>query len=155
MSWSSQTERATDNYQIQEKWHEKVFRPRGTSAPAYLDGENSERYRRRMMQKATPFVAADLQSVKIDDLYGSALDHYELKYFESAAAEAVKPTNIPDGTLKEVVNYDATGRPSYSYFGSPRVWMEQFGQPKKRLVGIRTVTEHGYRPGNLGPGNLG
>lgn len=137
MSWSSQTERHTENYAIQEKWHEKVFRPRNASAPAFLDGENTDRYRRRMMNRAAPFVAADLQSVKIDDLYGSALDHYEQRYLESAAAEAARPTNIPDGELREVKKLDQSGRQFYEYYGSPSAWMSDFATPKKLLTGIR------------------
>ena len=137
MAWSSQEQRETDNWAVQEKWHEKVFRPRGTSAPSFLDGENTERYRRRMMNKAVPFVAADLQTVKIDDLYGSALDHYEQRYFESAAAEAARPTNIPAGELREVKKTDRSGREISEFYGSPKTWLDWFGAPKKRLVGIR------------------
>jgi hypothetical protein len=150
MAWSSQQTRETDNWEVQEKWHEKVFRPRNASAPAFLDNEHTDHYRKRMMNKAAPFVAADLQSVKVDDLYGSALDHYEQRYFESAAAEAQRPTNIPQGELREVKKIDASGRPIVEYYGSPSAWMDMFSAPKKKLVGIRTETERGYRPGNLG-----
>ena len=88
------------------------------------------------MTKAAPFVAADLQDVKTDHLYGSALDHYEQRYFELAAAEASRPTNIPEGTLKEVTKYDATGRPFYEFYGSPSTWMNDFAGDKKYLKSI-------------------
>jgi hypothetical protein len=133
MSWSNMED---EKLTLQEKWHESVFRPNKTVAPAFLEKEPLDHYRKRLMTKAAPFVAADLQEVKTEHLYGSALDHYEQRYFESAAAEAARPTKIPEGTLKEVVSYDQSGRPSYSYFGSPRVWFDNFSSPKKQLVGI-------------------
>jgi hypothetical protein len=88
------------------------------------------------MNKAAPFVATDLQEVKTDHLYGSALDHYEQRYFDSAAAEAARPTNIPRGTLKQVTKYDATGRPFYEFYGSPSAWMNDFSGDKKYLKNI-------------------
>ena len=63
-----------------------------TPAPEFLDKEPIDHYKKRLMDKAAPFVAADLQEVKTDHLYGSALDHYEQRYFESAAAEAARLT---------------------------------------------------------------
>jgi hypothetical protein len=132
MAW----ETGTDKYEIHDKWNEKVFRPRGTHAPELLDKEPLDHYRKRLMMKAAPFVAADLQEVKTDHLYGSALDHYEQKYFESAAAEAARPTNIPEGELRQVTKYDQAGRPFYEYYGSPRTWLDNFSAPKKLLVGI-------------------
>ena len=69
--------------QIHDKWNDKVFRPRGARAPEFLDKEPIDHYRKRLMTKAAPFVAADLQEVKTDHLYGSALDYYEQRYFKS------------------------------------------------------------------------
>jgi hypothetical protein len=93
-------------------------------------------YKKRLMDKAAPFVAADLQEVKTDHLYGSALDHYEKRYLESAAAEAARPTNVPEGTLKEVTKYDQSGRPFSEFFGSPRAWLDHFAPPKMQVVSI-------------------
>ena len=133
MPWDTETEK----YQIHDKWNEGVFRPRGARAPEFLDKEPIDHYRKRLMTKAAPFVAADLQEVKTDHLYGSALDHYEQKYLESAAAEAARPTNVPEGTLKQVTKYDQAGRPFYEYFGSPSAWMNDFSGDKKYLKSIR------------------
>ena len=69
MAWTTEDEK----YAIQEKWHEKVFRPRNAHAPEFLDREPIDHYRKRLMTKAAPFVAADLQEVKTEHLYGSAL----------------------------------------------------------------------------------
>jgi len=133
-----------------EQWDQAVFRPHNMPTPRYLDGENMDQYRKRLMNKARHIVSADLQNVKTDDIFGSALDHYEKRFLESAAAETVRPTNVPEGQLKQVTRHDASGRPSYEFFGSPRVWMDAFAAPKRRLIGIRTETQRGYNPGNLG-----
>jgi hypothetical protein len=133
MSWSNMEE---EKLALQEKWHEGVFRPRNARAPEFLDKEPLDHYRKRLMTKAAPFVAADLQEVKTEHLYGSALDHYEQQYFQSAASEAARPTNIPEGTLKQVTKYDQGGRPFYEFYGSPRVWIDNFAPPKKYLKSI-------------------
>ena len=132
MPWDTETEK----YEIHDKWNDKVFRPRGARAPEFLDKEPIDHYKKRLMTKAAPFVAADLQEVKTDHLYGSALEHYEKRYFKSAAAEADRPTNIPEGTLKEVTKYDQAGRPYHEYFGSPSAWMNDFSGDKKYLKSI-------------------
>jgi hypothetical protein len=132
MAWDTETEK----YEIHDKWNDKVFRPRGARAPEFLDKEPIDHYRKRLMTKAAPFVAADLQEVKTDHLYGSALDHYEKRYFESAAAEASRPTNVPEGTLKQVTKYDQAGRPYYEFAGSPSSWMKDFTGEKKYLKSI-------------------
>jgi hypothetical protein len=134
MAWSSNME--DEKYQIHDKWNDMVFRPRNARAPEFLDKEPIDHYRKRLMTKAAPFVAADLQEVKTEHLYGSALDHYEQRYFESAAAEAASPTNVAEGTLKQVTKYDATGRPYYEFYGSPRSWLDHFSAPKKQLISI-------------------
>jgi hypothetical protein len=133
MAWDTETEK----YQIHDKWNDKVFRPRGTRAPEFLDKEPIDHYKKRLMTKAAPFVASDLQEVKVDHLYGSALNHYEQRYLESAAAEAARPTNVPEGSLKQVTKYDQSGRPYYEFFGSPSAWMNDFSGEKRYLKRIR------------------
>jgi hypothetical protein len=120
-----------------EQWDQAVFRPNRMPTPRYLDGESLDQYRKRLMEKARPLVAADLQKVKCDDIFGSGLDDYERRFLESATAETVRPTNVPAGELKQVTRYDASGRPFYEFFGSPRTWLDQFAYPKKRLAAIR------------------
>jgi hypothetical protein len=73
---------------------------------------------------------------KAGNTQGVSVSRLAQRYFESAAQEAVRPTNIPEGTLKQITKYDATGRPFYEFAGSPRVWLDQFSAPKKYLAGI-------------------
>src|SRR5271169_1330026 len=101
-----------------EQWDQAVFRPHNMPTPRYLDGENVDQYRKRLMDKARHIVSADLQNVKTDDIFETALDHYERRFLESATAEALRPTNVPDGQLKMVTRHDASGRPRYEFFGS-------------------------------------
>src|SRR5580700_8424061 len=110
MAWHSQTERETLNDETRRKWDEAVFGPSGRPTPRYLDTDNNDHFRKRLMDAARPLVSPDLQNVKVDDLYGSALDHFEQQYLKSARAEAQRPSNIPEGELRQVTKYDATGR---------------------------------------------
>jgi hypothetical protein len=134
MAWNEE-QRKTETL---EKWDQAVFKPNRIPTPSYFDHETFDQQRKRLMNKARPLVSEELQKVRTDDVFGTALDHVAQQYFESAAAESVRPTKVPEGTLKEVISYDAAGRPSYTYWGSPRVWMDNFSVPKKLLVGINT-----------------
>jgi hypothetical protein len=137
MAYHSATERETLNYETRRKWDEHVFSPSGRPTPRYLDTDNNDHFRKRLMDAARPLVSKDLQEVKTQDLYGSTLDHFERQYFESARAEALRPTNIPEGELRQVTRHDQAGRPFYEYHGSPSAWLKDFTGEKKRLAGIR------------------
>ena len=132
-----------------EQWTQNVFRPLGIPAPAYIEGEQFDQQRKRLMEKARPFVSDELQQIKKDDVSGTGLNHLEKQFMESAAAEATKPTKVPEGELKQVVRYDQAGRVSYEFFGKPSVWLSQFAPDRRRLVGVRTESQKGYNPSNL------
>lgn len=120
-----------------EQWDQAVFRPHNVPTPRYLESENLDQYRKRLMEKARPFVSADLQRVRTDDIFGSGLDDYERRFMQSATAEAIRPTNVPAGELKMITRHDQAGRPFYEFYGSPRAWLDEFTYPGKRVVGIR------------------
>jgi hypothetical protein len=83
------------------------------------------------------------RGIKIDDARGTAFDLLEKQIFEDARQEAIRPTNIPDGELREVRRYDETGRPFYEFHGKPSSWMSQFmNGTRKRLVGIFSPGAH-------------
>ena len=121
-----------------EQWAQTALKPLNIPTPMYIEGEKLDQQRKRIMNKVRPFVSDALQQVKTDDVFGTALDHYEKQFMESARSEALRPTKVPEGELREVVSHDQSGRPMYSYFGSPRAWMDHFAAPKKLLVGINT-----------------
>ena len=79
---------------VAAQWDEFVFRPHNIPTPRYLEGENTDSYRKRLMEKARPFVSADLQHVRTDDIFGSALNDYEKRFMQSATAEAARPTTV-------------------------------------------------------------
>jgi hypothetical protein len=135
MSWEdSQDEQRKFNH-IEEVT--PICKSLGIPAPAYIEGEKFEHQRKRIIEKLRPYVSDELQRVKENHIFGTALDHVEKQYMESARAEAIKPTRVADGTLKEVISYDAAGRPSYSYFGKCSTWLSDFSSPAKKLIGIR------------------
>jgi hypothetical protein len=125
----------------------RLHRP--TGAPPPLEREPNSAYRRRLAEGLQQH-APHCQDFNVRHSTGTAFDTLEKQIKADAQREAVMPSVVPEGTLKEVVSYDAAGRPSRTFWGSPKVWMDEFASPKKRLVGIRTETERGYRPGNLG-----
>jgi hypothetical protein len=110
----------SQNYQRKfnniEYWTQNAFRPLGVPAPACIEGESYDHQRKRLMEKARPFVSDELQQIKTDHIFETGLDHLEKRFMESAAQEAQRPTRVPEGTLKEVTRYDAAGRPFKVFF---------------------------------------
>lgn len=117
--------------------YDPLFRMhRPTGAPPPMERENETAYRRRLAE-ALQQHAPNCKGFNIRHSTGSAFDVLEKQIKSDAQREALHPTQIPEGTLKEVVTHDQAGRPSYTYYGSPRAWMDNFAPPKKQLVGIR------------------
>jgi hypothetical protein len=118
--------------------YDPLFRMhRPTGAPPPMERESETAYRRRLAE-ALQQHAPNCKDFNVRHSTGTAFDVLERQIKADAQKEALHPTQIPDGELKEVVNYDQAGRPSYTYFGSPRAWMDNFATPKKMLVGIRS-----------------
>jgi hypothetical protein len=133
-----------------EQWTQNVFGPLGVPGPAYIEGERLDQQRKRIIEKARPFVSEELQQIKNDDVSGTGLNHLEKQFMQSAAQEAVRPTKVPDGELREVKKYDQSGRPFYEFYGKASAWLKDFAPDRKRVIGIRQTTERGYRPSNIG-----
>ena len=120
---------------IQADYDPRFRMHRPTGAPPPMERESETAYRSRLAE-ALQQHAPNCKDFNIRHSTGSAFDVLEKQIKTDAQKEADHPTQIPDGTLKERVTYDQAGRPSYSYFGSPRVWMDTFAPPKKQLVSI-------------------
>ena len=135
MVWETSVEREKNLWEAKAKLDE-VLQPFNQAAPRSFTDESQDLYRRRTLPMVQRY-APNFQNVKVDDARGSAFDLLERQIYDDAKREAKHPTQIPEGTLREVTSYDAAGRPRYSYFGSPRVWMDNFSSPKKKLIGIR------------------
>jgi hypothetical protein len=137
--------------QIQETraHYEDHLRPFNRSAPHPFPEETLDEYRRRALPILQNY-APGLQDIKVHDARGTAFDMIEKQTFDAARREAQRPTMVPEGELREIKRFDQSGRVSYEFFGKPSAWLSQFSPPRKRLVGIKTETERGYRPSNLG-----
>jgi hypothetical protein len=119
-----------------ERWDQQVYRPNQRPTPSLINGESYDQQRKRIMNGARSLVSDELQKVRTEHLFETALDHVERQFIASAASEAVRPTRVADGELQQVISHDEAGRPSYSFYGSPRAWLNNFAAPRKKLVGI-------------------
>src|ERR1700722_19294628 len=112
----------------------RMHRPSG--APPPLERESETAYRRRLAESLQQH-APNCQDFNVRHSTGTAFDVLEKQIKADAQREAARPTNIPEGTLRQVTKYDQSGRPFYEFFGSPSSWLKDFTGEKKRLVGIR------------------
>jgi hypothetical protein len=129
--------------------YDEALQPFNRSAPRPFPEETHDEYRRRALPILQNY-APEMKEINVYDARSSAFDMIERQTFSAAKREAYKPTNIPDGELKEVRRYDQAGRPFYEFYGKPSVWMDIFSATKKRLAGIRIANERGYHPSNVG-----
>ena len=121
---------------IQADYDPRFRMHRPTGAPPPMERENETAYRRRMAETLQQH-APNCKDFNIRHSTGTAFDTLEKQIKADAEREAHHPTQIPEGELRQVTNYDASGRPSYTFHGSPKVWMSAFTSEKKRVVGIR------------------
>ena len=136
-----------DMMDAQERY-DALLRLKNQVAPRPLEGETLYGYKRKMAERLQS-MAPNCQDFKITEAHGSAFDTLEKQIYNDAMKEALNPTQIPEGELRQVTHRDEAGRPSYTFHGRPSTWMSQFSSGKKRLVGIRTETDHGYAPPNV------
>jgi hypothetical protein len=111
----------------------------GREAPPRLQGERLDSYDRRLTDLIAQ-TSPKFKDVNLRDAGSATYPILKKQVFEDSQREALHPTNIPEGTLREVKRVDPTGRPFSEFFGSPRTWLDQFAAPRKRLAGI-------YHPG--------
>jgi hypothetical protein len=147
MAYQSYAERETENQKIRAKLQD-ALQPFNHPEPAPFVEEMTDQYRKRALPHVQQH-APNFQNVKIEDARGTAFDLLEKQIYDDAAREARNPTQIPEGELREIKRIDQAGRVSYEFFGKPSVWLDQFSPGRKRLAGIRTETERGYRPSNV------
>jgi hypothetical protein len=116
-----------------ERWDHAALRPHRIPTPSCFDHESFEGLQKRLINKVRAYVSEDLQKIRTDDIFGSGLEHVAQQFLASAAQEAVRPSKVPDGELRQVTRYDATGRPFYEFFGSPSSWLKDFAGDKKKI----------------------
>jgi hypothetical protein len=143
MSFSDPTEIAV----IQERADE-TLRMFNQSAPRDMEGETVTSYRKRLATRVQQH-APSMKDINLREATGSAFDLLERQIYDEARREAQRPSTIPDGEMRELKKYDATGRPMIEWHGSLKSWMGDFSNgAKKRLVSIRTESQRGYIPNN-------
>jgi hypothetical protein len=120
---------------------ESVLSLHNRHAPPRLQGEPLESYDRRLTDMVAQ-TSPKFKDVNLRDAGSATYPILKRQVYEDSHQEALHPTNIPEGTLREVKRVDPTGRPFTEFFGSPRAWLSQFTCDRKKLVGIRSVGAH-------------
>jgi hypothetical protein len=114
-----------------------LLRMHNRSARRPLDGETPMSYRRSLageIQQVTP----NMKNINLREAVGTAFDLIEKQIYDEARREAQRPSNIPDGELREMRKFDASGRPFYEFYGRASTWMDDFSNgTKKRVVGFK------------------
>lgn len=114
---------------------DSVYAAHGASASRPVQGENLHAYRRRLAQGLQKHSAA-WKGIDLATLPPPALEIATAAIYADAAQAARNPVDVPEGTLREVVSIDSTGRRITSFVGEPRAWMDQFGASRRRVTGI-------------------
>jgi hypothetical protein len=151
MSITSYADKEREVQQARAEYQELLV-PFNRPAPTPFPDESQDQYRRRVLP-IVQSVVPGFETLKIDNyLREPNFAFIEKQVQDAARREARHPTMIPEGELREVKKVDHSGREFSTFFGKPSSWMSQFtnGARKGRLIGIRTETQRGYRPGNLG-----
>jgi hypothetical protein len=140
MAYQSYAEKEADVQERRAKLQAHL-EPFSIPTPKPFPEENGDQYEERvlpLLQKQTP----GFKDLKVSDSFGSARKLIVNQIYEAAEREARAPTNIPEGELRQVIRYDATGRPFYEFYGKCNSWMRQFMPDRiARVAKIRNVDE--------------
>jgi hypothetical protein len=134
MAWQSYAEKAKEVQDMRAKL-QKHLEPFNRDAPTPFTEEDGRQYEDRVIPILQQY-APGYENVKVDALYRENRELVVNQIYNAAAAEASRPTKIPEGELRQITRYDQAGRPYYEFFGSPKAWMSDFMAPKKRVVSI-------------------
>jgi hypothetical protein len=88
--------------------YQPIYSAHGRPLPMPLEIESKEAYRRRLAE-TTQELAPNCRDFNIRHSTGTAFDVLEKQVRADAMREAYHPTNVPEGTLKEVKRYDQEG----------------------------------------------
>jgi len=114
---------------------DSVYAAHGATASRPVQGETLQAYRRRLAQGLQKHSPA-WKGIDLSTLPPPALEIATAAIYADAAQAARNPVDVPEGTLREVVSIDSTGRRITSFVGEPRAWMDQFGASRRRVTGI-------------------
>ena len=116
---------------------ERVAQAFGDSASHWVNGESLTQYRRRLLSTLKQH-SAQWKNIDTRKLDGAALDTVEQQVFADAWRAAIDPANVPEGTLRMVVDRDETGRPIRRFIGDPEVCWGPFKRPGKIVTAWKT-----------------
>jgi hypothetical protein len=130
---------------------DRVANAFGEEVDKPMSGERPNDYRRRLLRKFLPhsqqFKDIDLNTVPA----GPIFDGMERQVFADAehAANDVQSLNASAvGFLRKVVRKDDGGRNIVEYYGVPRMWLEQFCCPVRRVAVINNGSRQ-VRPSEI------
>jgi hypothetical protein len=109
----------------------------GAAAVPPLHGEQLLDYRRRLLRPLMKH-STQFKDVNVDELAEPLISPIERSVFADAIKASHDNSSVPEDYLREVTTTDATGRRITSFYGQPRVWLNQFSGNRRRLIGIRT-----------------
>lgn len=112
-----------------------VYAAHGGSASRPVQGESLLAYRRRLASGMQKHSAA-WKGIDLATLPAPALELAAQAIYADAVVAARNPADVPEGTLREIVTVDSTGRRITSFAGEPRSWMAQFSANRRRVTGI-------------------
>lgn len=126
---------------------ERVARAFGDSSSRWVNGETLTEYRQRLLSKVKEH-SARWKGVDVRKLTGAALDTAETQVYADAWAAATDASNVPVGTLRQVIEVDETGRTIRKFYGDPEACWGPFKQPTRIVTAwnANRPTQQGDKP---------
>jgi len=131
-----------DDYKAQTRARaNKIFSLMNQECPPPFSDEAGLTYRRRILQDlkhlSPTFKDINLHAIADADAFRAV----ETQIYADADRAARNPATWAGGgdTLREVVELDEAGRKIKSFYGEPRMWMDYFSTPARKVSGIRNA----------------
>jgi hypothetical protein len=113
---------------------QRVAQAHGDSAPSPVQGETLMQYRTRLLTPFQPH-SPTWSRVRLSALAPDALSVAENAIYSDSLVAAHNPATVAEGTLREIVEADATGRRISRFIGHPEACWGPFKQPARLVTG--------------------
>jgi hypothetical protein len=115
---------------------DSMLEPWGSRAPAPIEGQSLDSYRRTTLELARRKLPEDHQLRRVDPYAiadDATLGIFERQIFPAARAAATDPATVPPGEFREIKETDANGLTATRFVG-PQSFIHAFTLPAKRVV---------------------
>jgi hypothetical protein len=109
----------------------------GARSTPPMQSEQLLDYRRRLLRPWMRY-SSQFKGIDVDEVSEPMLTPVEKSVLADAWAAACSNASAPPDMLREVITVDNAGRRISTFYGQPKVWIQQFAGNRRKVLSFRT-----------------